>query len=118
MGNKFLVPVVSFLAGLLLWLAVFVLYRPGSWMVERAPWPAAVVALAVGGLIVFASIRCRRAGGPRAGHIVRTGLLLVMAAFTYGKMGIVPAGVLVAAAVVAAALGVAAFRQADEPKGQ
>ena len=100
MDKQFVVPAVSFIAGLLLWVAFYVSHVTGDWIQRQAPWLELAWCLVVGGLIVYSAVRCRLAGGPRVGAFVRTGVLLVMAFFTLWKVGIAAAGVLAVSAIV------------------
>lgn len=113
MGNKFFVPAVTMLAGVLVWVAFLVLYEAVGGMNEQSLWLGAGLCLAAGGLVVFSAVRCRQVSGPRIGNIVRTVLLIVMTAITYWRIGIVAAGVLAAAAIVT---GVLALAATDRPE--
>jgi hypothetical protein len=59
-----------------------------------------------GGLIALSGILCTFAGGPRLGNIVRTSLLLVLAAITYWQVQTTAALILLAAACVTGLLTV------------
>jgi hypothetical protein len=97
MEKKFLVSAVTFLTALLIWIAFFVLFLMGRW--TQGVWPAVILCLVVGGLVLFSSMRCRQLGGPTLGSVVRSVALLLMAFFTFWKIGIITAAVLLAAAI-------------------
>ncbi len=103
MEKEFVVPAVSFVAAILIWVAFFVLHVVGSWVQGLAPWLGVALCLVVGGLILFSAVRCHLVGGPRVGIIARAGMLLLMAMFTFWKVGIIAACVLLAAAIVTGA---------------
>ena len=100
MEKRFVVPAVSFIAAVLIWVAFFVLSVMSSWVQELAPWQKVALCLVVSGLILFSGVRCHQVGGPRVGGIVRSVVLLLMALFTFWKVGIVAACVLLAAAII------------------
>ena len=106
MTSKFFVPVATMIAGILVWVAFLVLCETGDVMNEWSKWLGAGFCLATGGLVVFSGIRCRQVGGPRVGSIVRTILLIIMAAITYWRIDVVFAGVLAAAAIVTGILAI------------
>jgi len=99
MTSKFFIPVASMFAGILVWVAFLVLCETGDVMNEWSKWLGAGFCLAAGGLVAFSGFRCRQVGGPRIGNIVRTVMLIVMAAITYWRIDVVLAGVLAAAAI-------------------
>ena len=103
MERRFVVPAVSFIVGVLVWVALLVLHVTGSRVQDPAPWLGVASCLVVGGLIFFSAVRCHQAGGPRVGGIVRAAALFLMALFTFWKIGIVAACVLLAAAIVTGA---------------
>lgn len=113
MEKKFIVPAVTMLTGILVLIAFFILYGTGVWMNELTPWSEVILYLVAGGLVVFSGWRCRHVGGPRAGNVFRTVLLFLMAAYTYWKIGIAAAGVLMAAAI---ATGVLALMKSNQPE--
>lgn len=113
MEKKFVVPAVSFLAAVFIWVTFFVLYLVGSWMQGLAPWLEVALCLVVGGLTLFSAVRCHQVGGPRVGSIVRAVVLLLMAVFTFWKVGIIAACVLLLAAVVTGARALLGSRQPE-----
>jgi hypothetical protein len=100
MEKKFIVPAVTMLAGILVWLAFLVSHEAGDERNEKSLLLGAGQCLVAGGLIVFSAVRCRRVGGPLIGNIVRTGLLIVMSAITYWRVDVVTACVLAVAAIL------------------
>lgn len=100
MEKRFVVPTVSFIAGVLIWVAFFVVNFVGRWVQRLAPWLEVASCLVVGGLILFSAVRCYKAGGPRVGSIVRAVVLLLMALLTIWKVGNMAACVLLVAAVL------------------
>jgi hypothetical protein len=113
MTNKLFVPVATMLAGVLVWVALLVLHEVSGGTNGRSLWLGAGLCLAAGALVVFSGVRCRQVGGPRLGNIVRTILLIAFAAVTCWRVGIIPAGVLVAGAI---ATGVLALTDTGRPK--
>ncbi len=103
MERRFVVPAVSFLAPVLIWVAFFVLVLTGNWVQGRAQWPGVAISLVVGGLVLFSAMRCQQAGGPRVGSIARAVALLLMALLSFWKVGIIEACVLLVAALVTGA---------------
>jgi hypothetical protein len=104
MENKVIVPAVSFVVAVLFWVAFFVLHLMGRLMPDLSPWLEVVVCLVVGGLVIFSGARCRQLGGPRVGFVVRSGVLLVMALFTFWKVGIIAGCVLLAAVIASGSM--------------
>ena len=104
MANSVAVPATSFITAVLLWIAFFVLHLTGRLTHVQAPWPGTVLCLVVSGLIVFSGFKCVRMNGPRVGHIVRTGVLLVMMLLTYWKICLFPTLALAVGVVVAGSL--------------
>lgn len=98
MEKKFVVPAVTFLSGLAIWIVFFILYLSGNLL--QGLYLNAALTLAAGGLILFSGIRCKKAGGPRMGSIVRASVLFALALLTYWKVGIIEAGILLAASLV------------------
>ncbi len=103
MEKRFVIPAVSFIAGVLIWIAFYVLNLVGSWVQRLAPWLEVASCLLVGGLILFSAVRCYRAGGPRVGSIIRAAVLLLMAILTIWKVGNIAASVLLLAAILTGA---------------
>lgn len=99
MEQRLLVPTASFLGGLAVWLVLGLLYATVASSEAMSPWSALARSAMPGGLIVLSVVRCRQAGGPKVGNVVRACVLLVMAAVTY------LAGPVVAAILVACAAG-------------
>ena len=100
MEKRFVVPAVSFIAGVLIWVAFYVLNLVGSWVQRLAPWLEVASCLVVGGIILFSAVRCYKVGGPRVGSIVRAAVLLLMALLTIWKVGNMAACVLLVAAIL------------------
>ena len=63
-----------------------------------------MLCLVVSGLIGYSGFKCVRMNGPRFGHIVRTGVLLVMMLPTWWKIGLFPTLALTVGVVVAGSL--------------
>ncbi len=103
MEKRFVVPAVSFIAAVLIWVVFFVLHLVGGWVQARALWLEVALSLVVGGLVLFSAVRCHQVGGPRVGGVVRAVALLLMGLFTYWKVGVVAAYVLLAIALVTGA---------------
>ena len=101
-----MVPAVTFLSGLAVWIVFFVLYLSGNLL--QGLWLNMALILVAAGLILFSGIRCKKAGGPRMGSIVRACVLLVLALLTNWKVGGIEAGILLAAAILLAILTLAA----------
>ena len=116
MEKRFVIPAVSFIAGVLIWVAFYVINLVGSWVQRLAPWMEVVSCLVVGSLILFSAVRCNKVGGPRVGSIVRAVVLLLMALLTIWKVGNIASGVLLVAAIVTGALALLGAYQpeADE----
>ena len=98
MEKKFVVPATSFLAALAIWIAFFVLYQSGN--LSQGLWLTSALCLLAGGIVLFSGIRCKKAGGPRIGTIVRASVLLVLALLTYWKVGVIEAGILLVSAIL------------------
>jgi len=111
MEKKFVVPGFSFLAGLAVWITFFVIYLSGNLL--QGLWLTSGLCLIAGGIVLFSGLRCKKAGGPRMGSIIRACVLLVLALLTYWKVGVVEAGILLVAAILLVTLTLAA---PDKPK--
>ena len=107
MERKFVFPAVTMLVGLASWIVLFVLF--GFETGEAASSPLMVIGLAVAaaGLIFISGFSCRQVGGPRAGLFFRSGILLLMAILTWWKIGILTAGLLLAASLAMGVLALA-----------
>ena len=101
MEKKFIVPAVTFLAGIFTWVAFLVLHESGGGVSDNSLLMDAGLCLVAGGLITFSAARCRRVGGPRIGNIIRTGVLIVMTAITFWRADAVTACVLMVATILA-----------------
>jgi len=104
MEKRFVVPAVSMVSGVLIWVVFFVVNLVGSLVQRLAPWLEVASCLVVGGIILFSAVRCYKVGGPRVGSIVRAVILLLMALLTIWKVGNIAASVLLGAAIVTGAL--------------
>ena len=113
MEKRFVVPAVSFIAGVLIWVAFFVINLVGSWVQRLAPWLEVASCLVVGSLILYSALRCYKVGGPRVGSIVRAGVLLLMALLTIWKVGNIAAGVLLVAAILTGARALVGTHQPE-----
>ena len=100
MKSKYFVPASTMIAGLLVWIVFLILCEKGDVMSTWPRWLGAVFCLVSGALIVYSGIRCKQIDGPGAGGIVRTAVLLVMAAVTWWRIDLAFAIILAAAAVV------------------
>jgi hypothetical protein len=103
-GNKFLVPGLTFVAGVLIWIVFFTMHATG--LVFLSTWMRVTLATVTGGLLAFSALRCRLAGGPRLGNVVRAIVLLALAGSALIELGALIAGVLVFAALVPGVLAV------------
>jgi hypothetical protein len=99
MKNKFFLPASTMLASLIVWV-VFLILHPD----KQSLWLGAGLCLASGGLMVFSAFSCRHMRGPRIGNFIRTGLLVIMAAITCWRAGIVETALLALAAIVTSVL--------------
>lgn len=99
MEKRYVVPAVTFLAGLLIWIIFFV-FTILYWKSQMPLWASLIIGMLPGGLILFSGARCRQVGGPKIGTSVRAGVLFVLAIFTWWKIGMIAAGILFASAVV------------------
>jgi hypothetical protein len=116
--KKYLVPGWTMVAGLVVWVAFVVANEVGGGAIGRSPWLAVGPVLVVGGLVVFSAVRCRQIGGPRMGGFVRAGMLAVMTAVTFWRIGAVSAGVLaVATALVGMVVLTATEQQGSVQEG-
>jgi hypothetical protein len=100
MEKRFIIPAVSFLAGLVIWIAALLVIETGSFILSQE----LLLGLITGGLIFFSAYRCKKADGPRGGNIFRTIILLVLATLSYFFIGIASAMMLLAAAVATSIL--------------
>jgi len=99
MEKRFIVPAVSFLAAVLIWIVFFVVYLSSSLLQGPSHWLTSGFSLLTGGLVLFSGIGCHRAGGPRVGSIVRGSVLLVLSLLTFWKVGVIEACILLAGSV-------------------
>ncbi|MCF7921125.1 MAG: hypothetical protein K9M55_00340 [Candidatus Marinimicrobia bacterium] len=77
---KLIVPAVSFLSGLILWI-VFLLW--GNPQTPGMQWVGSLFCLIIAGVFYFSAVQCRIATGGRKGNRIRTIALFLMAVFTY-----------------------------------
>jgi hypothetical protein len=111
MEKKFVIPAVTMLAGIIVWIAFFLLSRGGIWLAELSTGIEVVMSLAAGGLVVFSGVRCRQVDGPRAGNLVRSVILFLMAAISYWKIGVVAGSVLLIGAIITGVLALMGSEQ-------
>jgi hypothetical protein len=109
--KKYHVPGLTMVAGLVIWVAFVVTNEVSGGAIGRSPWLAAGLASALGGLVVFSAVRCRQISGPRMGGFVRAGMLAVMTAVTFWRIGAVSAGVLAVATIMTGLVVLAAAGQ-------
>lgn len=100
MEKKFIVPASAMLAGLIIWIGFLLINgTSGSTFLLEL-----IIAIVSGGLIFFSGYRCYKIGGPRAGNIFRSALLLVLAVLSYFLIGITSSVVLLAASIATSLL--------------
>ena len=99
MLRKYLVPAGTMLIGLAVWVVLIVLNETVDSVSKHPIRVGVVLCLVAGVLFVFSALRCRQAGGPRIGLVIRTALLLAMAGITWWRVSIVGAIVLLVAAI-------------------
>ena len=87
------------IVGILVWVAFLVLCETGKIIIEQSKYLGAGFGLVVAGLLVYSGFSCRQEGGPRLGNIVRTIMLIIMAAITYWRIDVIPAALLAAGAI-------------------
>jgi hypothetical protein len=83
------------LAGLIIWVGFLLINGTGSYTLLQE----LIIGIVSGGLIFFSGYRCYKIGGPRAGNIFRSALLLVLAVLSYFLIGITSAVVLLTASM-------------------
>jgi hypothetical protein len=110
MEKKFILPASTFLGGIVLWLTLFFVID----LKENDFWPKFLFGIITGGLIVVSAFSCRRSNGPKFGNLFRSGILLVMAALTFWKIGITAAIVLAIASIITMTIALTAKK--IEPK--
>jgi hypothetical protein len=92
MEKRFIIPASTFLGGIIVWLILFFEFISEN----LAVWQELLIGIITGGLIVISAYRCKRAKGPKAGNLFRAGILLILAIFTFWKIGTIAAIVLAA----------------------
>lgn len=83
MEKKFVPPALTFLTGAGLWIIVVVLKLTKSGITEDNPQLAFYICVAAAVLLVVSGLLCMLAGGPAFGQLVRLGVLLGLAAYSY-----------------------------------
>ncbi|MBD3277644.1 MAG: hypothetical protein GF388_05030 [Candidatus Aegiribacteria sp.] len=83
MEKKFVPPVLTFLTGAGLWIIVVVLKLVKSGITEDNPQLSFFMCIAAAMLMVISGFLCMLSGGPAFGQLVRLGVLLGLAAYTY-----------------------------------
>jgi hypothetical protein len=114
MEKRFVIPAVTFIAAVLIWIALAILHGMNILPSEYAPWPEALFCLVTAVLMFISSARCRQIGGPRGGIIFRSLMLLLLAVYTFWKIGVIAACVLLVAAIASGALAFGKFKQPEE----
>ena len=107
MEKRFIVPASTFLGGIIVWLILFFLFLSEN----LAVWQELLIGIITGGLIVVSAYRCKRAKGPKTGNLFRAGILLILTIFTFWKIGIIAAIVLVASAAFTLIIALGTNRQ-------
>lgn len=113
MEKPFVLPAVTFLSGVGLWILFFVLRWTHGWAQAQGAGFELAAGLLVGGLVLVSAIACQKADGPRLGGWVRGGVLLVLGVLTLWKAGTLTGGMLLAAAL---AIGIGTLRAHDSPE--
>lgn len=108
MERKYIIPASTMLAGILIWV-IFLIFYPQDKITSVSELS---IALICGGLLIFSAVRCRKVGGPKAGNIFRSALLVIMAVLTYWLVGVTAAILLLAASLVVLML---ALRKTNKP---
>jgi len=96
---KLIVPAVSFLAGLILWIVFLVWGNPET---PELQWVGSLFCLVISVVFYYSAVQCRIATGGRKGNTVRATALLLMAVFTYFQSAHYGALILLIAALVIA----------------
>lgn len=76
---KLFLPVISFLAGLLLWIVFLVWGNPDT---PGLQWVGSLFCLVIAGVFYYSAVQCRIATGGLKGNKVRAIALLLMTIFT------------------------------------
>ncbi len=108
--NKLLLPGVTMLSGLILWLIFFFWNEEISGLSGWSFGFNIIFCFVIAGLFVYSAISCQRATGGRKGNTVRTVLLLILATVTFFKIDIYTSLILALAAIIT---GVMAFKGTD-----
>ena len=108
--NKLLVPGITMLAGLILWLIFIIWHNSVDGLGELSFWIKIIFCFLISILLIYSAIRCRRATGGRKGNTVRTVMLIIMSALTFFLIGIFPALILALAVII---IGVMAIKGTD-----
>ncbi|MBU8920409.1 MAG: hypothetical protein KOO63_00985 [Bacteroidales bacterium] len=99
MKSKFFIPAATVIVGVLVWVAFLLLCEKGKIAIEQLKYLGVGFSLVVAGLMVYSGFSCRQVGGPRYGNIIRTAMLIIMAAITYWRIDIIPAVLLAAGTI-------------------
>ena len=95
MEKRFIVPAVTFLAGLIIWISILLIIGTGEFIL----WQELLIGFLTGSFICFSAYRCRKADGPRGGNVFRTIILFVLATLSYLYIGTASAVLLLVAAI-------------------
>ena len=109
MEKKFVAPASTFIAGIVLWIALVVLRLAHAGFLGELPWLGTAVTIAVGILVLISGFLCLQAGGPAAGQLVRLLVLLGLAVYAHFQVGAEAMIVVLIAAAGAAGLTIRAF---------
>jgi hypothetical protein len=109
MERKFVAPVSTFIAGLVLWIALVVLRFMNSVFLAGTPWLGTAVTIVIGILVLVTGLLCLIAGGPAAGQLVRLLVLLGLAVYAHFQVGAAAMIVVLIAAAGALGLTIRAF---------
>lgn len=114
MEKRFIIPAVSFIAAVIVWVALAFLPGIMGWESAQTSWLQTLLCLITGILMFISAARCRQVAGPRGGIIFRAILLLLMAVYTFWKIGIAAAFLLLVAAIACGVLALGKFKQSEE----
>ena len=95
MEKKFIIPATTFLAGIIVWIALILVKETSGFPL----WLELLLGLVTGSLIFYSGFRCKQVGGPRGGIIFRAVLLFALAVLSYIFIGTASAALLLVASV-------------------